>query len=55
MTAFGYAFGERGAVDLEYVFLADTLVPSAEQEAWVVDIVVEVVMREEEVVDFSGP
>ena len=53
--AVGDAFGECRAVDTEGVFLADRLVPAAEQEAGVVDVVVEMVMSEEEVVDLGRP
>ena len=45
----------RRAVDIEGVFLADRLVPAAEQEAGVVDVVVEVVVSEEQVVDAGRP
>ena len=51
--AVGDALGEGGSVDAEGVFLADGLVPAAEEEAWVVDVVVEVVVGEEEVVDLG--
>ncbi len=53
--AVGDALGEGGAVDVESVFLADRLIPAAEEEAGVVDVVVEVVMGEEEIVDVGWP
>ena len=49
------ALGEGGAEDLQVVLLAGALVPAAQQEAGVVDVVVEVVVCEEEVVDVGGP
>ena len=52
--AFGYPFREVGAENLELVFLADALVPAAEKEAGIVDVVVEVVVGEEEVVNLGG-
>src|SRR5207244_3222231 len=51
----GDSLGQRGAEDLQPVLAADTLIPAAEQEAGVVDVVVEVVVREEEVVHLRGP
>ncbi len=54
-NAVGDAFGERRAVDAESILFADRLVPTAKQEARVVDIVVEVVVSEEEIVDLSRP
>ena len=53
--AVGDALGESRSVDVEGVFLADGLVPAAEEEAGIVDVVVEVVVGEEEVVDVGGP
>ena len=53
--AVGDALGESRTVYVECVFLADRLIPAAEEEAGVVDVVVEVVVREEEVVDVGWP
>ncbi len=47
------AFGGRWSVDAEGVFLSDGLVPSAEEEAGIVDVVVEVVVSKEDVVDLG--
>ena len=52
--AVGEALGGRWPVCAEGVFLADGLVPTTEEEAGVVDVVVEVVVGEEDVVDLSG-
>ena len=46
-NAVGDALGESRTVYVEGVFLADRLIPAAEEEAGVVDVVVEVVVREE--------
>jgi len=43
------------AEDLQPVLATDALIPAAKQEAGVVDVVVEVVVREEEVVHLRGP
>ena len=51
----GDSLGQRGAEDLQPILAADALIPAAEQEAGVVDVVVEVVVREEEVVHLRGP
>ena len=53
--AVGDALGEGWAVDVEGVFLADGLVPATEEEAGIVDVVVEMVVGEEEVVDLGWP
>ena len=45
--AVGDALGKGRSVDVQRVFLADRLIPAAEEEAGVVDVVVEVVVREE--------
>ncbi len=49
----GETFSWRRSVDAQGVFLADRLVPAAEQEAGIIDVVVEVVVGEEDVVDLS--
>src|SRR5262249_59767243 len=46
----GERLRERRPVDLELVLLADALVPATEEEARVVDVVIEVMVREEHVV-----
>ena len=51
----GELLGGRRPVDLQPVLPAHALVPPAQQEAGVVDVVIEVVMCEEEVVDVGGP
>src|SRR5438093_175050 len=51
----GDSLGQRGAEDLQPVLATDALIPAAKQEAGVVDVVVEVVVREEEVVHLRGP
>ena len=53
--AVGDALGKGRSVDVQRVFLADRLIPAAEEEAGVVDVVVEVVVREEEIVDVGWP
>ena len=53
--AVGDALGEGRAVDVYGVLFAYGLVPSAKEEAGVVDVVVEVVVGEEEVVDLGWP
>ena len=52
--ALGDRLGQRRAIDAELILLADALVPATEQEAGVVDVVVEVMVREEQVVDARG-
>ena len=49
----GETFSWRRSVDAQGVFLADRLVPAAEQEAGIIDVVVEMVVGEEDVVDLS--
>jgi len=51
----GDSLGQRGTEDLQPVLATDALIPAAKQEAGVVDVVVEVVVREEEVVHLRGP
>ena len=53
--AVGDPLGESRTVYVQRVFLADRLIPAAEEEAGVVNVVVEVVVREEEVVDVGWP
>ena len=50
--ALGDNLGEGRPVDPELVLLADALIPATQQEAGVVYIVVEMMMREEKIVDF---
>src|SRR5262245_2296572 len=50
--ALGDGLGEGRPVDPELVLLADALIPATQQEAGVVHIVVEMMMREEKIVDF---
>ena len=52
---FGYGLGEGRAEDLQTVVTACALVPAAEKEAGIVDVMVEVVVGEEQVVDLSRP
>src|SRR5256886_823682 len=52
--ALGDRLGQRRTIDAELILLADALVPATEQEAGVVDVVVEVMVREEQVVDARG-
>src|SRR5215475_9331551 len=48
----GDSLGEGRTVDPELVLLADALIPATQQETGVIHIVVEMMMREEEIVDF---
>src|SRR5262249_30742780 len=52
--ALGDRLREGGTPDAQLVLAADALVPAAEQEAGIVDVVVEVVMGEEQVIDAGG-
>ena len=52
--ALGYLLRQVGAKHLKPVFLADALVPAAQEEAGIVDVMVEVVVSEKEVVDLGG-
>jgi hypothetical protein len=51
----GDQFGQCGAVHLQLVLFADTLVPSAKQKARVIYVVVEVVVAEKQVVYLGRP
>jgi hypothetical protein len=52
--AVGHLLGQPRAENLELALLAGALVPAAEQEARVVDVMVEMVVGKEEVVDLGG-
>ena len=52
--ALGDLLREVGAEHLQLVLLADALIPAAEQETGIVDVMVEMVVREEEVVHLRG-
>ena len=54
-NAVGDALSKGRPIHVEGIFLTDRLIPAAEEEAGVVDVVVEVVVREEEVVDVGWP
>ncbi len=47
------ALRQRRSIHVEHVLLTDALVPSAQQEAWIVNVMVKVMVREEQVVDLS--
>ena len=51
----GDSFCESGAVNAQRVFLADRLVPTTKKEARVIDVMVEMVVREEKVIDIRRP
>ena len=44
---------QRRSVNAEHVLLTDALVPAAQQEAWIVNVMVKVMVREEQAVDPS--
>jgi hypothetical protein len=46
--------GQRGSVHTQEILPADGLVPAREEKAGVVDVVVEMMVREEEIVDLRG-
>ena len=52
--ALGDLLGQIGAEHLEFVLLADALVPTAEEEAGIIDVMVEMVVGEEEVIHLCG-
>ena len=51
----GNSLGESGSVNLQVIFIVQALVPSGQQETWVVQVVVRVVMGKEQVVNLRGP
>ena len=48
------ALRQRRSIHVEHVLLTDALVPAAQQEAWLINVMAKVMVREEQVVALRG-